>query len=155
MLQKILRRYIFYLGIKNNRIIYILSKIDGFMTFSGSWAENAIFKFARKREKTARQRVRFFRTTYFPKNGFKRAVGNPRASEGQIFSLRAQRKSESGKNTFQEQKKSARITGGWNGQKKARSDLLSHQQAVSSALGSLTSEFGMGSGGSSPLWPRA
>ena len=63
MLQKILRRYIFYLGIKNNHIIYILSKIDIFMTFSGSWAENAIFKFARKREKTARQRVRFFRPT--------------------------------------------------------------------------------------------
>ena len=36
MLQKILRWYIFYLGIKNNHIIYILSKIDGFMTFSGS-----------------------------------------------------------------------------------------------------------------------
>ena len=116
MLQKILRLYIFYLGIKNNHIIYIPSKIDVFMTFSGIWAENAIFKFARKREKTARQRVRFFRPTYFSKNGFGRAVGNPRASEGQIFSLRAQRKSESGKNTFQEQNKSARITSGWNGQ---------------------------------------
>jgi len=76
------------------------------------YQKNANFKFARKREKTGRQRVRFFRTTYFSKNGFERAVGNPRASEGQIFSMRVQRKSDSGKNTFQEQKKSARITSG-------------------------------------------
>ena len=37
--------------------------------------------------------------------------------------------------------------------KKPGSYLLSHNKAVSSALESLTSVFGMGTGISSPLWP--